>query len=168
MTRKLSLLVFLAMLAAACINQRVRLSAADRIFSSRLSGQWTAQYSLTISPLFISDAKRLQQVAGRLVLLANTSVTARYTGLGPVTNYGSYSIDFSRFGLPLTSGSIPPSVVVASIGEDSAKILLDANRAEGPITMIGKVSGDSIEGTWTFDLGRGGSVGGSFVMTKSR
>ena len=108
--------------------------------TSRLDGEWTAEFRLEHPATLTVDPSGVAPVRGRVVLMRNER--AAETG-GPAW-YGVYSADLRPFEVPAPAGI--PTVVAGGAGGDSVEITFGP--AETGVTGRGRVAGDSVTGEW--------------------
>lgn len=163
-----SLLIAAAIAASACQRHEMVMSPSDAAFSEALEGMWDVSYSVSQPPTLTTDARKAPSITGRIALISNESITTGYPGVPTVTNYGSYDVDFSRFGFDSPQWGRPPTVIAGRLGNDSAVVLLSPDASPISIRMSGAVFPDSIKGKWTVSLTRISGGGGDFKMTRRR
>jgi hypothetical protein len=163
-----SFLIAAAIGASACQRHEIVLSPSDAAFAEALEGVWDVTYSVSQPPVLTTDARRAPSVAGRIALIPNESITTGYPDVPAVTNYGSYDVNFSRFGFDSPQWGKPSTVVAGRLGKDSAIVLLSPGASAVSIRMSGVVYPDSIKGKWTVSLTRISGGGGDFTMRRRR
>lgn len=140
----------------------------------RLVGVWTV--SFTLDPAFRIHGGMDQPVRGTLALIQDHSGRLSYPQLAEPLHYGTYDVDFRRFGFdPRDRGAVPVAVAGVSIdsasrpgeGVDHVRVVLDPGEAQMNITLDGTLAADSAAGTWLVES-RTASGGGTFTMMRAR
>jgi hypothetical protein len=171
MTNFLSPMLIIAGVAAftaGCADARDRQQHGESALARQLAGAWDVTFHLERPPLLTGDTLRVHDVSGSFTFLANRSPEHRYSGVGSVTNYGTYDIDFTGFGFDLRDTGRIPTVAVDSVARDSIEIVLSPEQEDISVRMRGGIMGDSISGKWEVSFPRAGAGGGSFFMTPQR
>lgn len=139
----------------------------------RLVGVWTVTF--TLDPAFRIHGGMDQPVRGTLALIQDHSGRLSYPQLAEPLHYGTYDVDFRRFGFdPRNRGAVPVAVAGVSIdsasrpgqGEDHVRVVLDPGEAQMNITLDGTLAADSAAGTWIVES-RTAAGGGTFTMTRA-
>jgi hypothetical protein len=144
------------------------MSPAEAAFAEELEGLWDVRYSISQPPVLTTNARQAPKIAGRIALISNESITTGYPEVTTVTNYGSYDVNFSKFGFDSPQWGKPSTVVAGRLGKDSAIVLLSPGASTVSIRMAGRVYPDSIKGKWTVSLTRISGGGGDFIMKRRR
>ena len=167
-TAIVSLMIAGVITASACQRREMVMSPADASFAEELEGLWDVSYSVSHPPVLTTDPSHAPKIAGRIALISNESITTGYPDVATVTNYGSYDVNFSRFGFESPQWGKPSTVVAGRLGKDSAIVLLSPGASAGSIRMSGRVYPDSIKGKWTVSLTRTSGGEGDFTMKRRR
>jgi hypothetical protein len=158
----------LALISTECDHKGVTHSPDDVALANQLEGVWDVTYSLIRTPVLTADPIRPAFITGTMALLPNESITAAYSGLPVVTDYGSYAVDFSKFGFESPQQGEPATVIAGRSDKNSLIMLLSPSQTFIAIRMMGAMKSDSIRGTWTVSFPRAGFGSGLFLMTRRR
>ena len=162
------LLIAAVIAASACQRREIVMSPAETALAEELEGLWDVQYSVSQPPVLTVDARQGRNITGRIALIPNESIATGYGTVATVTNYGSYDVDFSRFGFESPQWGKPPTVIAGRLGKDSVIVVLSPDASPTSIRMSGRVYPDSIKGKWTVSLTRNSGGVGDFTMKRRR
>ena len=162
-------LCLLAAMLFACTDRSALERQARAANTQRLIGTWDAHFRLDRALIISSDSESMkQEVRGQLAFLANRSVDRGYPTMNSPSAYGSFDVDFTRFGFDARSDDEPPTAVAGWLSADSLEIILGDPRSDVTVRMAGRVAGDSIVGGWRVLVARTGGGGGRFVMVRHK
>lgn len=158
--------LLLAGYVGACEPARPAMSPEEAVMAEQLSGEWDMRFRLAHSPLLDFDSARApSEIRGRISLLPNNSVGRSFPEIGVATDYGTYDIDLSPFGLDPRERGKPPTAVAGRIVGDSVEIILSPDGGSGSLNMSGRVDARGIRGVWLMTLR---AVGGSGTFDLER
>lgn len=131
--------------------------------AQRLVGVWTVAFHLD-RPMMLARTPTRRDVSGTIALIENHSGSPSFAVLPAALHQGTFDIDFTPFGFdPRERGDMPTAV--GRTAADSVEIVLAPEAAHITVLMHGRLSGDSISGTWTA-LSHTAGGGGQFVMRR--
>jgi hypothetical protein len=166
--RNSGLIVIAAMLIAC--NERSGLASEARPADTRrLVGTWDARFYLDRPLIVGSDSESTKRdVQGELAFLANRSLSQAYPMMESPAANGAFDVDFTPFGFDARSDDATPVATASWLSPDSLEIILGDPHNDITVRMRGKVSSDSIAGTWRVLVSRTGGGGGRFVMVRHK
>ena len=109
-----------------------------------------------------------QGVQGELAFLANRSVNRAYPTMDSPAAYGAFDVDFTPFGFDARSDDETPIAAAGWLSPDTTEIILGDPSSDITVRMRGRVTGDSIAGSWRVLVSRTGGGGGRFVMVRHK
>jgi hypothetical protein len=166
MTRQLKALCLVALMLAACTEDRSVLEQrAESPETKRLVGTWDARFVLD-RPLLIGSEPRQREIRGEVAFVANRSLVRTYPTMELPSDAGSFDVDFSPFGFDVRSDNQTPTALAAWHASDSVDIILEP-RSDVSVRMHGRFVGDSIVGDWRVLVSRTGGGGGRFVLVRN-
>jgi hypothetical protein len=159
-------MALLAVSVLGCEATRPSFTAADTMTAGQLAGEWVMRLRVAHSPVVDFDSARAPaEIRGRLSLLANTSLGRAFPEIGVATNYGSYDLDLTPFGLDPRETGKPPMAVAGRTTADSIEIILSPEGSAGSVQMVGRFGGAAIKGVWSMTLRSVGAVG-DFILER--
>jgi hypothetical protein len=136
--------------------------------TNQLIGTWDAHFHLDRAPLLTLNINpAMQDVSGEIAFVPNRWLVEPYPEMPAPSAYGTYDVDFTPFGFDPRRTSQTPTAV-AGLNKDSLLIILGEPGDETSVILNGRMTGDSIRGTWTVSIGRSGGGGGSFLIVRRR
>jgi hypothetical protein len=158
MNGRLALAAGLAALALGGCDAAERRPARET-GAAVLTGMWDAAFEVT-RPFLGHDSGAT--VAGRLVLMPTQALGANRHMPAP-THYGAYEVDYRPLGFRLSAAGDVPTLRAALLPGDSVILAFEASDPTHELVLHGRVSGDTIRGTWEY-LSRAGGAGGDVVL----
>lgn len=149
----------------ACSDRVALQDRADSLRARWLAGMWDASFALDVS-LAQRDFPT-PPVRGRIALLPNRWLDGSYPGIDALSDYGTYDVDFTSFGIEPRARGETPTVVAGWTGRDSVQFVLTSGVPSLSIVLRGRVVGDSITGRWTYTVARASGGGGQFVLVRA-
>lgn len=168
-TVRYSGLVLVAAVLIACNDRSGLEREARTVDTQRLVGTWDARFYLERPLVVGSDSGSTKQhVQGELAFLANRSLSQRYPMMESPSANGAFDVDFTPFGFDARSDDETPVASAGWLSADSLEIMLGDPHNDITVRMRGRVTADSIAGTWRVLVSRTGGGGGRFVMVRHR
>lgn len=159
-------ILVLTVYLGACEPARPAMSPEEAVIAEQLSGEWEMRLRVTHSPVLDFDSARApSEIRGKISLLPNNSLGRSFPEIGVATDYGTYDIDLSPFGLDPRERGKPPTAVAGRIVGDSVEIILSPDGNSGSLNMSGRVDARGIRGVWSMTLR---AVGGSGTFDLER
>ena len=162
--RRLSI-VFLAVAAAGCADRAALEERAATTHARRLVGVWDVRFEGEAN---LASRGEVREARGQIALLANRWLDGSYQRIGTPTDYGTYDVDFTPFGIEPRARGETPTVVAGWIGPDSVQIALTSTVSGMSLELRGRMRSDSVAGVWSYALTRVSDGGGRFSMTRQR
>jgi hypothetical protein len=167
MSRALHAVIVIALAAtvAACNDHAEQHGSADTVRGQWLAGIWDARFVLDVS--LDEHDSAIGPVRGRMALLPNRWLDGTYPGIDSPTDYGTYDVDFTAFGIEPRARGETPTVIAGWTGKDSVQIVLTSVVPSLSLVLHGRAAGDSIAGRWDYTVSRASGGGGRFVMRRA-
>jgi hypothetical protein len=165
-------------LCASAVTSLAIVACADRSATpgdvalqpaQRLVGAWDVRFELE-RPLMLAVASNatVRSVRGQFAFVENRWLSASYPWMQRPTDYGTYDVDFTPFGFESRTNGETPTAVARWLHGDSVQILLGLDESPVAVTMRGRLTSDSILGTWDVAISRVAGGGGRFLMSRHR
>ena len=154
---------------AACTDRTVLERQAKEVATTELMGTWNAHFHLDRAPLLTANINpAMKDVAGEIAFVPNRWLVQPYPEMPAPSAYGTYDVDFTPFGFDPRRTNETPTAVAGWLKKDSLQIILGEPSGETSVILTGRMTNDSIRGTWTVSIGRSGGGSGSFLIVRRR
>lgn len=158
-----------ALVLAACTDRTVLERQAGEAATNQLTGTWDAYFHLDRPPLLtLTINPEMKDVSGEFAFVPNRWVVQPYPEMPAPSAYGTYDVDFTPFGFDPRRTDETPTAVAGWVKKDSLQIILGEPNDETSVILDGRMTNDSIRGSWTVSIGRSGGGGGSFLIVRRR
>jgi hypothetical protein len=135
--------------------------------AQRLVGVWDVRFEGEAN-LASRGVNGAREARGQIALLANRWLDVSYSRIDTPTDYGTYDVDFTPFGIEPRARGETPTAVAGWIGPDSVQIVLTSTVPGMSLELRGQAAGDSVAGTWSYTLSRVSDGGGRFSMARQK
>ena len=157
--------MLLSSVAANCGDRAALEKRAATPHARQLVGLWDVRF--VGAPNLALRAEGTSRTAhGQIAFLANRWLDVSYPGIDTPTDFGTYDVDFTPFGIEPRARGETPTAVAGWIGPDSVQILLTATVSGMSVELRGRAIGDSVAGTWSYTLTRVAAGSGRFAMAR--
>ena len=145
---------FVLLLAVVACSDGFARGAEWESHAAALEGRWAVRFEYADH----------SSVSGSIELTPNHAIDRTYPRMGLPTNYGTYAVPFEKLGGSPSGRRVP--ALVAGVAGDSMFVVFETDREGFSMHMRGRLSGDSIGGTWAAVQTRGTIAAGTFIMTR--
>ena len=160
-------IVFLVIATVGCGDQAALQERAATTRAQRLVGVWDVRIEGEANLASRAD-DGTREARGQIALLANRWLDGSDSGIDTPTDYGTYDVDFTPFGIEPRARGETPTAVAGWIGQDSVQIVLTSTVTGMTLELRGRAVEDSVAGTWSYRLTRVSDGGGRFSMTRQK
>jgi hypothetical protein len=160
-------IAFLVIATVGCSDQAALQKRAATTRAQRLVGVWDVRFEGEANLASRGD-DGAREARGQIAFLANRWLDGSDSGIDMPTDYGTYDVDFTPFGIEPRARGETPTAVAGWIGPDSVQIVLTSTVPGMSLELRGRSAGDSVAGTWSYTLSRVSDGGGRFLMARQR
>lgn len=160
-------IVFLVIATVGCGDHAALEERAATTHARRLVGVWDVRFEGEANLASRADGGT-RDAHGQIAFLANRWLDGSDSGIDTPTDYGTYDVDFTPFGIEPRARGVTPTAVAGWIGLDSVRIALTSTVPGMSLELRGQAAGDSVAGTWSYTLSRVSDGGGRFSMARQR
>jgi len=158
-------MILAAVVSVDCGDHAALAERAATTRAQRLVGVWDVRFEGEAN---LASRGAVREARGQIALLANRWLDGSYPRIGTPTDYGTYDVDFTPFGIEPRARGETPTVVAGWIGPDSVQIALTSTVSGMSLELRGRMRNDSVAGVWSYALTRVSDGGGRFSMTRQR
>ena len=159
--------VLLAVAATTCGDRAALEKRAATPRARQLVGVWDVHFEGERSVAVRSEGAP-REASGEIAFLANRWLDVSYPGIDTPTDFGTYDVDFTPFGIEPRARGETPTAVAGWIGPDSVQIVLTSTVSGMSVELHGRAVGDSVTGTWSYTLTRVAAGSGRFAMVRQK
>ena len=160
-------IVLAAAVTVGCGDHAALAERAATTRAQRLVGVWDVRFEGEAN-LASRGEDGARETRGQIAFLANRWLDGSDSGIDTPTDYGTYDVDFTPFGIEPRARGETPTAVAGWIGQDSVQIVLTSTVTGMTLELRGRAVEDSVAGTWSYRLTRVSDGGGRFSMTRQK